>query len=42
MLEIMYELPSMENLKEVVINEEVIRGQAQPVLLPLNEPGVPA
>ena len=33
MLEIMYEMPSQENLKEVVITEEVIVADADPILV---------
>jgi hypothetical protein len=38
MLDIMYELPSMENIRECVITEEVIRRKGQPIWLyhPLN------
>jgi ATP-dependent Clp protease ATP-binding subunit ClpX len=31
MLDIMYEIPSLSTIKEVVINEEVIRGEAEPI-----------
>jgi ATP-dependent Clp protease ATP-binding subunit ClpX len=33
MLEIMYEMPSQDNLKEVVITEEVIAIKADPILV---------
>jgi len=33
MLEVMYEMPSQQNLKEVVITEEVIVAEAQPILV---------
>ncbi len=33
MLEVMYEMPSQENLKEVVITEEVIAAHADPILV---------
>ncbi|MBU2550049.1 MAG: ATP-dependent Clp protease ATP-binding subunit ClpX [Proteobacteria bacterium] len=33
MLDIMYELPSMDNVREVVISEEVILNHEQPILL---------
>ncbi len=33
MLEIMYDVPSMENVKEVVVNEDVISGRAQPMVV---------
>ena len=31
MLDIMYEIPSLNTIKEVVISEEVIRGEAEPI-----------
>jgi len=33
MLGIMYEIPSMEGVKECVINEEVILNNEEPILL---------
>ena len=33
MLEVMYEIPSQDRVKEVVINEEVILSQAKPIIL---------
>ena len=33
MLEIMYDVPSMDNVKEVVVNEDVISGGAQPMVV---------
>ncbi|MDP8255064.1 MAG: ATP-dependent Clp protease ATP-binding subunit ClpX [Candidatus Alcyoniella australis] len=33
MLEIMYELPSQSNVKEVVVGEEVILGKQQPIII---------
>ncbi len=39
MLDIMFELPSQDNIKEVVINEDVIRSGAQPRIEPLRELG---
>ena len=33
MLEIMYDVPSMDNVKEVVVNEDVITGGAQPMIV---------
>jgi ATP-dependent Clp protease ATP-binding subunit ClpX len=33
MLEIMYDVPSMDNVKEVVVNEDVIIGGAQPLIV---------
>ena len=40
MLDLMYELPSLKNVKECVITEEVINGSGKPVLLYENEKGV--
>ena len=40
MLELMYELPSLKNVKECVITEEVINGSGQPVLLYEREKGI--
>ena len=37
MLDIMYEMPGMDNLKEVVITEEVIVTMADPILVYLSE-----
>jgi ATP-dependent Clp protease ATP-binding subunit ClpX len=33
MLDVMYDLPSLENVKQVVISEEVIDGGQDPILL---------
>lgn len=33
MLDIMYELPSLKNVKECIVTEEVINGKASPILL---------
>jgi len=33
MLDVMYDLPSLENVKQVVISEEVISGGQEPILL---------
>jgi ATP-dependent Clp protease ATP-binding subunit ClpX len=41
MLDIMYELPSQENVKEVIVTEEVINGTAPPRIEPLRDYGVP-
>ncbi|MFZ5482537.1 MAG: ATP-dependent Clp protease ATP-binding subunit ClpX [Myxococcota bacterium] len=41
MLDIMYELPSQENIKEVIVTEEVINGKAAPRIEPLRDYGVP-
>ncbi|MFY9270548.1 MAG: ATP-dependent Clp protease ATP-binding subunit ClpX [Candidatus Manganitrophaceae bacterium] len=40
MLELMYELPSLKNVKECVITEEVINATGQPVLLYEREKGM--
>ena len=40
MLELMYELPSLKNVKECIITEEVINGTAEPVLLYEREKGI--
>ncbi len=40
MLELMYELPSIENLKECIITEEVISGSGDPVFLYEREKGI--
>jgi ATP-dependent Clp protease ATP-binding subunit ClpX len=41
MLDIMYELPSQDNIKEVLITEEVIRTGAAPRIEPVRDYGVP-
>jgi ATP-dependent Clp protease ATP-binding subunit ClpX len=41
MLEIMYELPSQDNIKEVIITEDVITQKAQPRIEPVRDYGVP-
>ena len=33
MLDVMYEIPSQDRVKEVVINEEVVSKQAKPIVL---------
>jgi len=33
LLEIMYDLPSIKNLEKVVVDENVIKGEAQPLLI---------
>ncbi len=40
MLELMYDLPSIKNLKECLITEEVIYGTAEPILLYEREKGI--
>ncbi len=37
MLDIMYDLPSIENLRECVINEEVIMKNSTPILIYENQ-----
>ncbi|MDH3257504.1 MAG: ATP-dependent Clp protease ATP-binding subunit ClpX, partial [Nitrospinota bacterium] len=37
MLDIMYDLPSSEDVEEVVINEEVINKKEQPLLVYTNQ-----
>ena len=41
MLEIMYELPSQDNIKEVIVTEDVITQKAQPRIEPVRDYGVP-
>jgi len=41
MLEIMYELPSQDNIKEVIVTEDVITQKAQPRIEPIRDYGVP-
>ena len=41
MLEVMYEMPSHENLEEVVVDEEVITEGAQPRYVPIHDYKVP-
>jgi ATP-dependent Clp protease ATP-binding subunit ClpX len=33
MLDIMYEIPSKQNVKECIIDDKVIRGEAEPKLI---------
>jgi ATP-dependent Clp protease ATP-binding subunit ClpX len=33
MLDIMYEIPSKQNVKECIIDDKVIRGEAEPQLI---------
>ncbi len=40
MLDLMYELPTMENVKECVITEEMIAGSGEPILLYEREKGM--
>jgi ATP-dependent Clp protease ATP-binding subunit ClpX len=40
MLDLMYELPSLKNVRECLINEETINGTGKPVLFYENEKGV--
>ncbi|MBW1878596.1 MAG: ATP-dependent Clp protease ATP-binding subunit ClpX, partial [Deltaproteobacteria bacterium] len=41
MLEVMYEVPSVEGLSEIVITEEVVQGTAEPLYQTMKELGVP-
>jgi ATP-dependent Clp protease ATP-binding subunit ClpX len=41
MLDIMYELPSQDNIKEVVVTEDVITGGGRPRIEPIRDYGVP-
>ena len=41
MLDIMFELPSQDNIREVIITEEVIRSGAQPRIEPVRETAMP-
>jgi ATP-dependent Clp protease ATP-binding subunit ClpX len=40
MLDLMYEMPSQKNVKEVIVTEEVIAGVGSPILLYENEKGM--
>ncbi|MFQ5543180.1 MAG: ATP-dependent Clp protease ATP-binding subunit ClpX [Nitrospiria bacterium] len=40
MLDLMYEIPSLENVKECIITEEVIHGSGEPVLLYERDKGI--
>jgi ATP-dependent Clp protease ATP-binding subunit ClpX len=40
MLDLMYELPSQKNVKECIINEDVIHGTASPILMYETEKGI--
>jgi len=40
LLDTMYELPGMENVTEVVIDENVIVGDSQPILIYADQPKV--
>ncbi len=37
MLELMYDIPSQQNVKECIINEDVITGHSKPILIYINE-----
>jgi ATP-dependent Clp protease ATP-binding subunit ClpX len=41
MLDIMYELPSQDNIKEVIVTEDVINQRAAPRIEPIRDYGVP-
>ena len=38
LLDIMYELPSLDNVSKVVVDESVIEGEAEPFILYENQP----
>ncbi|MEC4678104.1 MAG: ATP-dependent Clp protease ATP-binding subunit ClpX [Nitrospirota bacterium] len=40
MLEVMYEIPSLKNVKECLVTEEVIKGEGEPLLLYEREKGI--
>ena len=40
LLDIMYDLPSLNNVEKVVVDESMIKGDAQPILLYLDQPKV--
>ena len=40
MLDIMYEIPSEESVKEVVVNEEVVMSREKPLVLYEKEAGI--
>ena len=42
MLEVMYEVPSADNIREVVVTEEVVTSGASPLTQPIREFGVPS
>jgi ATP-dependent Clp protease ATP-binding subunit ClpX len=41
MLDIMYEIPSQENTREVLITEDVVTGDGEPQIEPVRDYGVP-
>ncbi|NOY24441.1 MAG: ATP-dependent Clp protease ATP-binding subunit ClpX [Oligoflexia bacterium] len=42
MLDVMYEIPSQDNIREIVITEDVVAGTADPLVEPLVDYGVPS
>ena len=40
MLDIMYELPSLTDVRECIVNEDVIMGKGKPILIYESEKGV--
>ena len=42
MLEVMYEVPSVEGVSEVIINEDVVTGEGEPHYVLTQELGVPS
>jgi ATP-dependent Clp protease ATP-binding subunit ClpX len=41
MLEVMYEIPSVEGISEITITDEVVRGEGEPLFQTVKELGVP-
>jgi len=42
MLDIMYEIPSQENTREVIITDDVVTGEGEPQIEPVRDYGVPS
>ena len=40
MLELMYDIPSQQDIKECIVNEDVISGRSKPILIYSNEQSV--
>ena len=41
MLEVMYEVPSQDNIREVVVTEDTVTSGASAILQPVRDYGVP-
>ena len=41
MLDVMYEIPSVEGISEITITDEVVRGEGEPLFQTVKELGVP-